>query len=197
MRFIGRCARYSRTTHKYAPDAAAPHRTPQMRGIHVTGLVSWRRIFNISSVVEAPTGEVSKPMKMSIGSHENQARSSGVVATKVETQAPRILHTIHRANICGRAFLTVLAYRTPDTEETTQDWVKETQLLRTAPLLRVYLYTPLRSKKPLCVAKMCTHPLDQPADGTLLPSPPPPSFLPASPVWVWQREAAQSQICSA
>lgn len=49
---------------KLAPDAAAPHRTPQMRGIHVTGLVSWRRIFKISSVVEAPGGEILKPMKV-------------------------------------------------------------------------------------------------------------------------------------
>lgn len=51
------------TTREYAPDAAAPHSTPQMRGIHVTGLVSWRRILKISSVVEAPSGGVSKPMK--------------------------------------------------------------------------------------------------------------------------------------
>lgn len=38
----------------HAPDAAAPQSTPQMRGIHVTGLVSWIRIFKMSSVVEAP-----------------------------------------------------------------------------------------------------------------------------------------------
>lgn len=39
---------------QYIPDAAAPQVTPQIRGIQVTGLVSWRRIFQIFSVVDAP-----------------------------------------------------------------------------------------------------------------------------------------------
>lgn len=46
------------TKYEWAPEAAAPQRTPQMRGIHVTGLVSCRRIFRISSVVEAPAVEM-------------------------------------------------------------------------------------------------------------------------------------------
>ena len=39
--------------HSKPPDAAAPHRTPQIRGTHVTGLVSWSRIFHSDSVVSA------------------------------------------------------------------------------------------------------------------------------------------------
>lgn len=36
------------------PEAAAPHSTPQISGTHVTGLVSCRRIFQMSSVLLPP-----------------------------------------------------------------------------------------------------------------------------------------------
>jgi hypothetical protein len=36
------------------PEAAAPHRTPQIRGIQVTGFISCSRIFQMLEVVLAP-----------------------------------------------------------------------------------------------------------------------------------------------
>jgi hypothetical protein len=44
----------SRTVHSKLPDAAAPQRTPQMRGIQVTGFMSCRRIFQMLVSAEAP-----------------------------------------------------------------------------------------------------------------------------------------------
>lgn len=45
-----------------SPEAAAPQVTPQIRGTHVTGFVSCKRIFQIFSVVEAP-GERREGMR--------------------------------------------------------------------------------------------------------------------------------------